>query len=284
MPIDYIILLNPDKMKKVLFLVVIITGFMACNKNAVTGRKQLGLFKEETLQQMALTEYKSFLSQSQVVSETVSKDAEMVQRVGSRIAKAMKDYYTQQGKTNVVKELEAYKWEFNLVNNKEVNAWCMPGGKVVVYTGLLPITQNEAALAIVLGHEITHAVAHHGNERMSAAAGMQSLQIVGDIATSGNSKYNNLFNNVFAPGAQVAVLLPNSRTQEYEADHFGLNFAAMAGYNPREAIAFWQRMAAAGGNQKPPEFLATHPSDENRIAKLQERMNEALSYYKPITK
>ena len=118
---------------------------------------------------------------------------------------------------------------------------------------------------------------------MSQGALAQGLEVVGNIATSGNSKYNTLFNNIFAPGAQLGFLLPNSRKQEYEADHFGLNFAAMAGYNPREAVPFWQRMAAAGGNQKPPEFLATHPSDENRIAKLQEYMPEALGYYKPIT-
>jgi len=179
------------------------------------------------------------------------------------------------------KELEGYNWEFNLVDNKEVNAWCMPGGKVVVYTGLLPITQNEAALAIVLGHEITHAVAHHGNERMSQGALAQGLQIAGNIFTQNKEKANALFNSVFAPGAQVAFLLPNSRKQEYEADHFGLNFAAMAGYNPKEAIPFWQRMSAAGSSNKPPEFLATHPSDENRIAKIQSYMDEALSYYKP---
>ncbi|MEI9959382.1 MAG: M48 family metallopeptidase [Ferruginibacter sp.] len=152
-----------------------------------------------------------------------------------------------------------------------------------MYTGLLPITQNEAALAIVLGHEITHAVAHHGNERMSQGALAQGLEVAGNIATSGNPKYNTLFNNVFAPGAQVAYLLPNSRNQEYEADHLGLNFAAMAGYNPKEAIPFWQRMAAASAqSQKPPELLATHPTDEKRIERLQGFMNEALSFYKPV--
>ncbi|MGC4104170.1 M48 family metallopeptidase [Ferruginibacter sp.] len=259
--------------------------FTGCPKNNITGRNQLALFSESSLQEMALTEYKTFLSQNQVVSQTTSKDAEMVRRVGSRIAKAINDYYTQKGNQDVIKELSNYKWEFNLVNNKEVNAWCMPGGKVVVYTGLLPVTQNEAALAVVLGHEITHAVAHHGNERMSQGAVAQGLQVVGNVATSGNSKYNTLFNNVFAPGAQVGVLLPNSRKQEYEADHYGLIFAAMAGYNPREAITFWQRMADAsnaGGAQKPPEFLSTHPADENRIKKLQGYMDEALSFYKPV--
>lgn len=271
-------------MKKLFYLLLTVTVLAACTKNAVTGRKQLKLFGEQALEQMAVTEYKSFLSQNAVLSETVNKDAEMVQRVGKRIAAAIRAYYIQKGNTEIVKELDGYKWEFNLVNNKEVNAWCMPGGKVVVYTGLLPITQNEAALAVVMGHEITHAVAHHGNERMSQGALAQGLEIVGNIATANNPKYNSLFNNVFAPGAQIGVLLPNGRKQEYEADRFGLYFCAMAGYNPREAIPFWQRMSLAGGNQKPPEFLATHPSDENRIAKLQDYMPEALSLYKPVGK
>jgi predicted Zn-dependent protease len=269
-------------MKKVIFIISTVLIVFACSKNSVTGRKQLKLFGEESLRQMALTEYKSFLSQNSVLSETVNKDAEMVQRVGKRIAAAIRQYYTERGNTAVVTELDTYKWEFNLVNNKEVNAWCMPGGKVVVYTGLLPVTQNEAALAVVMGHEITHAIAHHGNERMSQGALAQGLEIVGNIATANNPKYNSLFNNVFAPGAQVGFLLPNSRKQEYESDKFGLYFCAMAGYNPREAITFWQRMAQASGNQKPPEFLATHPSDENRIAKLQEYMDEALKLYKPV--
>lgn len=265
-------------MKQLLVLFTAVTFIASCSTNAVTGRKQLALFPESSLQQEALTQYKSFLSQNKVVNQNTSKDAEMVKRVGTRIAAAITEYY---GKKGLAKELEGYNWEFNLVDSKEVNAWCMPGGKVVVYTGLLPVTQNEAALAIVLGHEITHAVAHHGNERMSQVAVAQGLEVAGNIFTSGNQKANNIFNNVFAPTAQIGVLLPNSRNQEYEADHFGLIFSAMAGYNPREAIAFWQRMAQAGGD-KGPEFLATHPTDENRIAKLQGYMDEALSYYKPV--
>lgn len=268
-------------MKRIILFFLVVFTFSDCTTNSITGRKQLALFPEETLQQQALTEYQSFLSQNKVLSTNTNKDAEMVKRVGTRIAKAITDYYTQRG---LASELNGYKWEFNLVDSKEVNAWCMPGGKVVVYTGLLNITQNEAALAVVMGHEITHAVAHHGNERMSQGALAQGLEIVGNIATANNPKYNNLFNNIFAPTAQITVLLPNSRNQEYEADHFGLNFAAMAGYNPREAVPFWQRMSAAAGSGKPPEFLSTHPSDENRIAKLESYMPEALSYYKPIGK
>lgn len=268
-------------MKKIVLLLSTVSLLAACSRNAITGRKQLALFGEETLQQQALTEYQTFLSQNKVVNGSSNRDAEMVKRVGGRISKAITDYYTQKG---LGSELNGYKWEFNLVDSKEVNAWCMPGGKVVVYTGLLGITQNEAALSVVMGHEIAHAVAHHGNERMSQGALAQGLEIVGNIATANNPKYNNLFNNIFAPTAQVAVLLPNSRNQEYEADHLGLNFAAMSGYNPQEAVPFWQRMAAASNGQKPPEFLSTHPSDENRISRLQELMPEALSYYKPVGK
>lgn len=250
-----------------------------CTRNAITGRKQLSLVSESTLQQEAVSQYQSFLSQNKVISTSTSKDAEMVRRVGSRIAEAITQYYAQKGQS---KDLDGYKWEFNLVDNKEINAWCMPGGKVVVYTGLLPIAQNEAALAVVMGHEITHAVAHHGQERMSQALLAQGLQVTGDIFTSGNTQANNIFNNIYGPTAQVGVLLPNSRNQEYEADHFGLIFAAMAGYNPREAIPFWTRMANASQGEKPPVFLSDHPADQDRINKLQGYMNEALKYYRPV--
>ena len=268
-------------MKKIMFLLVVLPFLDACTTNAITGRKQLSLLNESQLQQMALTEYKTFLSQSKVISNIGNKDAEMVQRVGSRIAKAITDFYTKQGRGEI---LNGYNWEFNLVDNKEVNAWCMPGGKVVVYTGLLPIAQNEAALAIVLGHEITHAVASHGNERMSQGMLAQGLEIAGNVATSNNPQINNIFNSVYGSGAQIGYLLPNSRKQEYEADHFGLLFSAAAGYNPREAIPFWQRMSAAGGGQKPTEFLATHPSDEKKKKKLNSYMSEALKFYKPVSK
>ncbi len=255
---------------------------IGCTTNAITGRSQLSLFPESTLQQEAVSQYQSFLSQSKVVSQSSSRDAEMVKRVGSRIAAAITSYYNSKGLSS---ELNGYKWQFTLVNDPQINAWCMPGGKVVVYTGLLPITQNEAALAIVMGHEITHAVAHHGNERMSQEALAQGLQVAGNIFTQNRAQANSIFNSVFAPAAQVGVLLPNSRKQELEADHYGLIFAAMAGYNPREAIPFWKRMMAAADNSsKPPVFLSSHPADQDRIAELERLMPEALKYYKPMYK
>ncbi len=267
-------------MKKIHLLFIAVSLFVvACTTNAITGRNQLSLVSESSLQQEAVSQYKSFLSQNRVVSSSSSKDAEMVKRVGTRIANAITQYYKEKG---LSKELAGYNWEFNLVDNKEVNAWCMPGGKVVVYTGLLPVTQNEAALSIVLGHEITHAVAHHGQERMSQALVAQGVGIAGDIFTQGNSNANNIFNAVFAPSAQIGVLLPNSRNQEYEADHYGLIFAAMAGYNPREAVPFWQRMAKLKGGSTTPEILSSHPVDSKRIARIQGYLPEALKYYHPV--
>ncbi|MEP7252644.1 MAG: M48 family metallopeptidase [Ginsengibacter sp.] len=266
---------------KNLFILIISFGFFisGCTKNAITGRNQLSLVSESSLQQEAVSQYQSFLSQNKVVSSSSSKDAEMVKRVGSRIAAAITKFYSQKGLSS---ELSGYNWEFNLIENKEVNAWCMPGGKVVVYTGLLPVAQNEAALAIVMGHEITHAVAHHGQERMSQALLAQGIGLTGDIFTSGNAQANNVFKSIYAPGAQIGVLLPNSRNQEYEADHLGLIFAAMAGYNPREAVPFWERMAALNSGSATPEILSDHPLDSKRIQKIQSYMPEALKYYQPV--
>lgn len=267
-------------MKKLFLAPVLFLVMAGCTRNAITNRSQLSLLNESELQNMASTEYQTFLSQNKVVSGSVSKDAEMVRRIGQRLVSAINEYYGQKG---LSKELEGYKWEYNLVDNKEVNAWCMPGGKIVVYTGLLPITQNEAALAVVMGHEITHALAHHGNERMSQQMIAQGIGVAGGVLASGNAKTANIFNNVYGPAAQVGVLLPNSRNQELEADRYGLIFTAMAGYNPQEGVALWERMAQAGG-QKPPEFLSTHPADATRIQKLKELMPEALKYYKPMGK
>jgi predicted Zn-dependent protease len=269
-------------MKKIIIGCTLLAFAVACTRNAVTGRKQFSLIPESELQAQALSQYQTFLSEAKVVNATSSRDAEMVKRVGTRIANAITKYYTDQGKGAI---LNGYNWEFNLVNDAQVNAWCMPGGKVVVYSGLLGVTQNEAALSVVMGHEIAHAVASHGNERMSQGLIAQGLGTLGDALTSNKPKTNQLFNSVFGVGAQAGFLLPNSRKQEYESDKFGLMFCAMAGYNPQEAVPFWKRMAAASANsQKPPEFLSTHPSDENRIARIEQYMPEALSFYKPIGK
>jgi predicted Zn-dependent protease len=265
---------------KIVTAIIIVAIFIGCARNKISGRKQIKFFGEPALKEMALQEYRTFLSSATVVSTTVSKDAEMVKRVGNRIAKAVTEYYTAQGQAAI---FEGYQWEFNLVNDKQVNAWCMPGGKVVVYNGLLPVTQNEAALAVVMGHEIAHALLTHGNERMSQGMVLQGLTVVGNVALSKDTNAVNLFNQAFGIGSQVGYALPNSRKQELEADRFGIIFAAMAGYNPQESIALWQRMAAASAGQKQPEFLSTHPIEERRIAALNKHMEEALKFYKPIS-
>lgn len=253
---------------------------VACTTNAITGRRQLSLVPESQLQQMAQTEYKSFLSQNNVVSPGASKDAEMVRRVGSRIATAVTSYYRGKG---LASELENYQWEYNLVNDNAANAWCMPGGKIVVYTGLLPITRNEAALAVVVGHEVAHAVAKHGSERMSQGLMQQLGGVALDVALSSKSQETRgLFAQAYGIGSSVGFTLPHSRNQELEADRVGLIYTALAGYNPREAVPLWERMKEMSDGKRPPQFLSTHPAEDTRIAQLNKYMPEALKYYKPV--
>lgn len=263
-------------------LLLLATIVIACSRNAVTGRKQLKLLPESELQTMASTEYTQFLSKNKIVSASSNRDAEMVRRVGQRITKAVEDYYNSIGKSGI---LTGYKWEYNLIEDKAVNAWCMPGGKIVVYTGLLPISQNEAALAIVMGHEVSHAIFQHGNERISQQLGAQLVGAGLQVAVANKpAETQNAFMLAYGIGAQTGVLLPFSRKHELEADRYGLWWAAMAGYNPQEAIPLWQRMEKAGDGAKPPEFLSTHPSEGRRIDQLNKYMDEAMKLYKPMTK
>jgi len=269
--------------KKILFFTAVAAIAVACTKNAITGRNQLSLVSESELQNMAKTEYQTFLTQNKVLASSASKDAEMVRRVGSRITAAITKYYAEQG---LSKELEGYQWEYNLVDSKDVNAWCMPGGKIVVYTGLLPITQNEAALAVVMGHEIAHALAHHGQERMSQSMATQGLGAALQVALANKpAQTQNLFMTAFGVGSAIGYTLPHSRSQESEADKFGLRFSALAGYNPREAVPLWQRMKAASGGAGTAAFLSTHPTEDKRIKDLQAIMDETVkNYYKPMGK
>jgi predicted Zn-dependent protease len=258
----------------------IVLAFSSCQKNTITGRKQLILVSESELQQMASLQYDTFLIQHKVIPAASSKDAAMVNRVGGSISKAISDFYKKQGKAG---ELNGYKWEFHLVEDKAVNAWCMPGGKVVVYTGLLPVSMNEEGLAVVMGHEIAHAIAQHGNERMSQGLVQQLGGVALSVAVSSQPvATQNLFLEAYGVGTELGGVLPFSRKQELEADRYGLIFSAMAGFNPQEAIAFWQRMSKVGDSgTKPPEFLSTHPSDETRIKKVGEYATEAMKYYQP---
>lgn len=268
--------------QKICVFFVLSFFLIACSKNSLSGKKQLKLMPEAELQNMATTQYKQFLSANKVVANSNNRDAEMVNRVGQRIVKAVEAYYAEIGKTG---DLAGYKWEVNLVEDKTVNAWCMPGGKIVVYTGILPITQNEAALAAVMGHEVSHALLQHGNQRMTQGL----LQQLGGVALSvavadKPQETQNLFLGAYGAGSQVGVLLPFSRKHELEADRYGLIFTAMAGYNPQEAIALWERMEKASAGQSPPEFISTHPAEARRIEQLKKYMPEALARYKPVGK
>ena len=207
----------------ILFLVV------ACTQNAITGRNQLSLVSDGQMQEMAVSQYKQFLTESKVVSGSQSKDAEMVKRVGKRIANAVTNFYKDKGLAN---ELQGFNWEYNLVQSNDVNAWCMPGGKIVVYTGILPVTQNEAALAVVVGHEVAHAVLKHGSERMSQGLVQQLGGVALSVALANKpAQTQNLFMQAYGLGSTVGAILPHSRQQELEADRYGLIYTALAGYD-----------------------------------------------------
>ncbi len=266
-------------MKKKLTL-LIFSGILlisACSRVPITGRRQLNLVPESTMDQMAITQYRSFLSENKVVSASGNKNAAMVQRVGERIAQAVTKYMTE---NNMADRIADYHWQFNLVQDDQVNAWCMPGGKVVVYTGLLPVTKTETALAVVLGHEIAHAVARHGNERMSQQLVAQGIEIAGATALSKNATTRNIFLQAFGVGGTLG-LNAFSRRDELEADHLGLIFMAIAGYDPRQALPFWERMAKMSGGNNIPVLLSDHPSDSKRINQIKRLLPDAMKYYQP---
>jgi predicted Zn-dependent protease len=246
-----------------------------CATVPITGRRQLSLVGDSEMNSLAVTQYKQTLAESKL--STNAEQTAMVKRVGQRVANAVQQYFKEQGQSD---QLSGYNWEFNLIDDpKTVNAWCMPGGKVVVYTGILPLTQNEEGLAVVLGHEISHAVAKHGAERMSDQLVAQLGSTALSTALSQNpTMTKNIFLGAVGAGSQLGMLA-FSRRQESEADHLGLIFMAMAGYNPEGAIGFWQRMAAQSQNSTP-AFLSDHPADAQRIADIKADMPEALKYYK----
>jgi predicted Zn-dependent protease len=264
-------------LRNVVFLVILTIFTDSCTKNSITGRNQLLLVSEAELMQLSNQQYKTFLSQHKVVAS--GQQAEMVSRVGARISRAVTGYLKQKGQADL---LNGYDWEFKLVEDANVNAWCMPGGKVVVYTGLMPVALEESGLAVVMGHEIAHAIARHGNERMSQGL----MQQFGGIALSAAiaskpSATQDLFMTAYGVGSEVGGVLPFGRKQELEADRYGLIFAAIAGFDPNAAVPFWERMSKmSGSGGKQPELLSTHPSDETRIAKVREYAKEAAVYYK----
>jgi len=262
-----------------LWLIVLCISLLllsSCSQVEITGRKQFNLVPDVLMNSMSFQSYGEFISQNKLSTNT--QQTQMVKRVGGRIQKAIEQYCTE----NCLKDrLKGYEWEFNLVDDPNINAWAMPGGKVVIYTGLLSITQTEAGLAVVMGHEIAHAFARHGSERMTQGliVEMGGMALSKALANS-PEQTQNLFMRSYGIGTQYGILLPYSRKHESEADHLGLIFMAMAGYNPNEAIGFWERMVAAKKGPAPPELLSTHPADSTRIKNIEKLMPEAMKYYK----
>ena len=264
------------KLQTELFVILIMALLIQfCSLVPLTGRRQLSLVSDADMLSTSFVQYDQFLKENKLSTNTAQTN--MVKGVGKRIQNAVVTYFAR---NNLTQELNGFAWEFNLIESNEVNAWCMPGGKVVVYSGILPVTQDETRLAVVMGHEIAHAVAKHSNERMSQAL---LAQLGGETLAAAlqqkPQQTQEIWMAVFGAGVQLGAILPYSRLQESEADHLGLIFMAMAGYNPNGAVEFWQRMSQNAG-AKPPEFLSTHPSDQSRIQKIKAEIPEAMKYYK----
>jgi len=263
--------------KKILFVAVAVLGIYACATVPVTGRKQMSLVSNAEIMPMVNQQYAEVIQKGPLSKNR--EQTEMVRRVGGRIQKAVEQYMASK---NLSSELSGFQWEFNLIDDpKTVNAWCMPGGKVAFYTGIMPICKDESGVAVVMGHEVAHAIANHGRERMSeqmvAQFGLSTLEaMMGQNPSAGNQ----LLMQAVGAGTSLGML-KFSRTHESEADHMGLIFMAMAGYDPNTAPAFWERMATESGGQAPPEFLSTHPSHTTRISDLKGWIPEAMNYYKP---
>jgi predicted Zn-dependent protease len=261
--------------KRHIFTASALLGLTACSTVPITGRSQLNLIPGNSMMSMSYQQYDTFLKEHRLSAD--KEQTAMVKRVGARIQDAVERYFSA---NSMSRSLADYKWEFNLVEDKQVNAWCMPGGKVVVYSGILPLTKGDAGLAVVMGHEIAHAIAQHGNERMSQGllAKFGGVALAEALTTSPEAT-KQLWMSLYGVGTQYGALMPYSRLQESEADRLGLIFMAMAGYDPQEAIPFWQRMASQKGGQSPPEFLSTHPSDATRIDNIRRLIPEAAKYY-----
>jgi Zn-dependent protease with chaperone function len=266
------------KKTKIILPLILVMLITSCAKVPVTNRKQVRLLPESMLLGMSLTAYQDFLTTNPPAPAT-DQNTVLVRNVGAKIKLSVINFMKSKG---LSKQIKNYKWEFNLVNNSTVNAWCMPGGKVVVYSGILEYTKDETGLAVVMSHEIAHAIARHGNERMS----QQLMVALGGISLSlalsqKPEETKNIFLTCYGVGSSLG-LLAYSRTHEYEADKIGMVFMALAGYDPSKAVDFWERMSKISGT-KIPQFLSTHPSDENRIKAVKAFLPTALKYYKPVT-
>lgn len=261
-------------MKKVMFYLILLITIVSCSQVLITGRKQLSLVSDAEILTMSLQSYKHFIDS--VPLSTDKANTSSVKKVGARIAEAVENYLRQNGQED---QLKNFSWEFNLVKDPSVNAFCMPGGKVVFFEGILPMTKTEAGMAVVMGHEIAHAVAKHSNERLSQQLAVSFGASLTDILLSGQSNATRMgVSALYGLGSQFGVVLPYSRKHEYEADELGLIFMSMAGYNPNEAIAFWERMSA-NDSEAVMEFMSTHPSNANRITQMKRTLPVAIKYY-----
>ena len=278
------IMISRPKLRLTVFFLFIALVAWACTTVPITGRKQLtrvpGAPSNEEIMKMSADAYVSLMDSLKLSSNQAKVD--MVKRVGSRIQKAVEKYLNDSGNSNL---LEGFNWEFNLIDNDStVNAWAMPGGKVAFYTGILPICQDDLGVAVVMGHEVAHAVARHGQERINQTFAKQVGLSIGAIALGQDpSTSQQMVFRAVGLGTDLA-LLRYSRTHESEADELGIIFMAIAGYDPREAPKFWERMSANSGGQAPPEFLSTHPSHETRISRLNAALPKAMEYYEASKK
>lgn len=265
------------KKLSILFLVGLIT--YSCAKVPFSGRNQLSLVSNEEVLPLSYDQYSQVLSESKLV--TSSTQGQQVVKVGRRIANAVDQYMRERGYAD---ELEGFNWEFNLIDDEQVNAWCMPGGKVAFYTGILPICEDETGIAVVMGHEVAHAIASHARERMSNGLLLNGLIGGVQVAMGQNpTLVQNIFLQAAGLGGQLGML-KFSRKHELEADQLGLNFMALAGYDPRQAPIFWERMNAGSDGTRPPEFLSTHPGPDQRIEELEKQMKRSMVYYEKSNK
>ncbi|MDR1575492.1 MAG: M48 family metallopeptidase [Treponema sp.] len=258
--------------KYVLFFILpaaLVFFLLTCATNPLTGKSTMALVDNTGLFAMSFEQYDQFLAENKVVTGT--PEARLVERVGQNIRAAAEKWLDSEGQSS---HLDGYEWEYHLVESEEVNAWCMPGGKIVVYSGILPVTENEDGLATVMGHEVAHALLNHGQQRMSAGV-LQELggTAVGALFSGASEDTQALTMAAYGVGSEVFGALPFSREHESEADHYGLILMAIAGYNPEESVPFWERMSSLGGGTI--EFLSTHPSDVTRVRQLRGWMAEA---------
>ncbi|MFC5195811.1 MULTISPECIES: M48 family metallopeptidase [Bizionia] len=251
-----------------LFVLLLVAS---CATNPFTGSQTMALVSNDQLFPTAFQQYNQVLAENKVITGT--SQSEMIKRVGQRISVSAERWLNANGYQGY---LEGYKWEYNLIESDQVNAWCMPGGKIAFYTGILPIAENETAIAAIMGHEVAHALANHGQQRMSAAYIQQGIALAGNVLIEDNQT-RDIFNQSYGIGTQVGVMLPFSRSHETEADKIGLILMAVAGYNPEEAANLWRRMDANSGGQAPPEFLSTHPANASRIENLTNLVPQAKS-------